>query len=125
MFKQFYQIIMNLAMHNLWRTKELHVDGEQSLEGLRDETQTSVISVVLKEESKYGVEQVTPVHSISEEIFARAKNKFLFEVSLISSWNTANNLPQSTVWLQWSIANNWDCRESDMAFKAFLSASWK
>lgn len=50
-------------MHNLWRTKGLHVDGEQSLEVLRDETQTSVISVVLKEKSKYGVEQVTPVHS--------------------------------------------------------------
>lgn len=61
MSKQFYQIIMNCAMHNLW--KRLHVDEEQSLEGLRDETQTSVISVVLKEESKYSLEQVTPVHS--------------------------------------------------------------
>lgn len=39
------------------------MDGEQGLEGLRDETQTSVISVVLKEESKYSVEQVIPVHS--------------------------------------------------------------
>lgn len=53
---------MHHAMHNLWRTKGLHIEGEQSLEGLRDETQTSVISVVLKEESKYGVEQVTQVH---------------------------------------------------------------
>lgn len=52
------------------------MDGEQSLEMLRDETQRSVVSAVSQEESNYCVEQVTQsMAGISEKIFARAMNQ--------------------------------------------------